>query len=109
MLDPDPKIQFIWINNIVQNLNLDWLIAVFDIVMVMRIEERKAQIARTAYFTIPAVSAAVGWMGALEIAKKVTLGSTSVFPPFFRVYILNSDVNTDRVGIELTELNLHVH
>jgi hypothetical protein len=44
---------------------------VFDVTMVMRIQERKAQIARTAYFTVPIVSATVGWMGALEIAKKV--------------------------------------
>jgi hypothetical protein len=45
--------------------------------MVMRIQERKAQIARTAYFTVPIVSATVGWMGALEIAKKV------MAPPFY--------------------------
>jgi hypothetical protein len=47
------------------------VLLVFDVTMVMRIQERKAQIARTAYFTVPIVSATVGWMGALEIAKKV--------------------------------------
>jgi hypothetical protein len=52
---------------------------VFDVTMVMRIQERKAQIARTAYFTVPIVSATVGWMGALEIAKKVMAHSFSSF------------------------------
>jgi hypothetical protein len=54
------------------------VLVVFDVTMVMRIQERKAQIARTAYFTVPIVSATVGWMGALEIAKKVMAPS-----PFF--------------------------
>jgi hypothetical protein len=48
------------------------LFAAFDIILLMKIQERKAQIARVAYFTIPAVCGTVGWMGGLEIAKKVT-------------------------------------
>jgi len=54
-----------------QGLKIGLLYSLFDVTMVMRIQERKAQIARTAYFTVPIVSATVGWMGALEIAKKV--------------------------------------
>jgi hypothetical protein len=58
------------------------VLLVFDVTMVMRIQERKAQIARTAYFTVPIVSATVGWMGALEIAKKVTASPFSFFTIF---------------------------
>jgi hypothetical protein len=68
MLDPDPD----EMNADPQPcLHLCCASTVFDVTMVMRIQERKAQIARTAYFTVPIVSATVGWMGALEIAKKV--------------------------------------
>lgn len=50
-------------------LGLFW--SAYDIIMIMNIKERKAQIARCAYFTVPMVSASVGWMGGLEIAKKM--------------------------------------
>jgi hypothetical protein len=60
------------------------VLVVFDVTMVMRIQERKAQIARTAYFTVPIVSATVGWMGALEIAKKVMVAPS----PFFHLNLI---------------------
>jgi hypothetical protein len=79
MLDPDPD----EMNADPQPcLHLCCASTVFDVTMVMRIQERKAQIARTAYFTVPIVSATVGWMGALEIAKKVMAPS-----PFFLLNI----------------------
>jgi len=44
--------------------------SVWDIWGFSRITDRRAQIARTAFFTIPALSATVGWMAMLEISKK---------------------------------------
>ncbi|XP_023322832.1 uncharacterized protein LOC111697161 [Eurytemora carolleeae] len=47
---------------------LGWTTA--DILSFSRITDRRAQIARGAFFTIPAVSAMVGFVALLEIAKK---------------------------------------
>lgn len=44
-------------------------LAFIDIFAVRGIKERKAQIARFAYFTIPLTSMAASWMGALELSK----------------------------------------
>jgi len=41
-----------------------------DIRGITKITDRRMQIARTAFFTIPAVSAAIGYIALLEIAKK---------------------------------------
>lgn len=48
---------------------LTW--SVFDIKSLSKITDRRIQIARAAFFTVPALSAAVGWMSMLEIGKKV--------------------------------------
>jgi len=47
---------------------LTWSLA--DIYMISRITDRRVQIARTAYFTLPALTATCGWMAALEISKR---------------------------------------
>lgn len=43
--------------------------ALIDIRTLSRITERRAQIARFCYYTIPVTSMAAGWMGGVEIAK----------------------------------------
>jgi len=48
---------------------LAWSVA--DIYMFSRLTDRRVQIARTAYFTLPAVTAACGWMALLEISKRM--------------------------------------
>jgi len=42
-----------------------------DITQISRITDRRVQLARFAYFTLPAVTAACGWMATLEIGKKM--------------------------------------
>jgi len=50
-------------------LGVTW--SVFDIKALAKITDRRMQIARLAFFTVPALAASVGWMAALEIGKKV--------------------------------------
>merc|ERR1719234_669353 len=51
-------------------------IALIDILLVKQITERKAQLARFAYFTIPLTTMAAGWMGGIEVGK-IVLGRDS--------------------------------
>merc|ERR1712004_647423 len=48
-------------------------VALCDIFLVKQITERKAQLARFAYFTIPLTTMAAGWMGGVELSK-ISLG-----------------------------------
>jgi len=51
-------------------------VALIDILLVKQITERKAQLARFAYFTIPLTTMAAGWMGGIELGK-IALGRDS--------------------------------
>merc|ERR1712130_1039964 len=44
-------------------------VALVDIYAVKQITERKAQLARFAYFTVPLTTMAAGWMGGIELGK----------------------------------------
>jgi len=52
------------------------VVALVDIMIIKRIKDRRAQIARFAYFTIPLTTMAAGWMGGVEIGK-LALGRDS--------------------------------
>ena len=54
------------------------------------IVRRRAQIARGAFFTIPAVSAMVGFVALLEIAKKVFIFLLCLFSNFYNFFYLAS-------------------
>merc|ERR1712130_985819 len=51
-------------------------VALVDIYAVKQITERKAQLARFAYFTVPLTTMAAGWMGGIELGK-IALGRDS--------------------------------
>merc|ERR1740128_26038 len=60
-----------WAGNYGFRLSAGW--SVIDIWAISRITDRKAQLARFAYFTIPLTTMAMGWMGGVELAK-LTVG-----------------------------------
>eukprot|EP00088_Acartia_fossae_P042060 TRINITY_DN44041_c0_g1_i1.p1 TRINITY_DN44041_c0_g1~~TRINITY_DN44041_c0_g1_i1.p1 ORF type:complete len:220 (+),score=44.91 TRINITY_DN44041_c0_g1_i1:37-696(+) len=51
-------------------LGIGLAFSIYDIKAVSMITDRRIQIARAAFFTIPAVAAATSWMAVLEISKK---------------------------------------
>ena len=46
-----------------------FFLSMVDIFMIKNIKERKAQIARCAFFTVPITTMGAGWMGGVEFAK----------------------------------------
>ena len=46
-----------------------FFLSMVDIFLIKQIKERKAQIARCAFFTVPITTMGAGWMGGVEFAK----------------------------------------
>merc|ERR1719367_514791 len=67
------------------SLAFSTFIAICDIRYVQKLKDRRAQIARYAFFTVPIVAGSVGFMGAVELGK-LLLGSRKDERAWFRCH-----------------------